>query len=334
VLSRAIFVFLVLLQVSFSANAAAETFRILNVNSYTAEWSWTREQIDGFIEGICNPDLELRTVDLDAKNMSGGRPDKIRLAAEIAETWKPHLVFLTDDTALEKIGTLYADSPVPVVFSGIDGDPSDYGLGEVRNMTGAVEREHFTGTIRLLKNIWPGEIRRIAVILDSSPTWDRVRKRMEEETARYGIIEIAEWIRPETFEEFKTSMLRIQNTVDAIGVLGIFNFSDGGTFADYGEVLRWTAENSSLPDFSFWSSRVERGTLCALMVSGTEQGRLAGKIAGRILVEKVPPSSILPEQTTTGHPVISLARAKKLGIGIRSGILLESTVFPRFIWDK
>jgi ABC-type uncharacterized transport system substrate-binding protein len=70
------------------------------------------------------------------------------------------------------------------------------------------------------------------------------------------------------------------------------------------------------------------------MVSGTEQGRLAGKIAGRILVEKVPPSAMAAEQTTTGHPVISLARAKKLGIGIRSGILLESTVFPRFIWDK
>ncbi len=68
-------------------------------------------------------DLELRTVDLDAKNMSGSRPDRIRLAAEIAETWKPHLVFSADDTALEKIRTL-CGSPVPVVFSGIDGDPS------------------------------------------------------------------------------------------------------------------------------------------------------------------------------------------------------------------
>jgi len=332
--AKGIFFLLVLLQVSVSAGCAAERFRILNVNSYTAEWSWTREQIDGFIEGIGNQDLELRTVDLDAKSMSGGRPERIRMAAEITETWEPHLIFLTDDTALEKIGTLYADSPVPVVFSGIDGDPSDYGLDEARNMTGVVEREHFTGTIRLLKSIWAGEIRRIAVILDSSPTWDRVRERMEEETARCGIIEIAEWIRPETFDDFKSSMLRIQNMVDAVGVLGIFNLSDGATFTDYGEILRWTAENSRLPDFSFWSSRVERETLCALMVSGTEQGRPAGKFARKILVEKVPPSAIAAAQTTTGHPVISLARTKKMGIGIRSAILLESTVFPRFLWDK
>jgi len=40
-------------------------------------------------------------------------------------------------------------------------------------------------------------------------------------------------------------------------------------------------ETVQLPDFSFWKDRIPFGTLCAVYVSGYDQGRAAGRIAYR-----------------------------------------------------
>ena len=78
------------------------------------------------------------------------------------------------------------------------------------------------------------------------------------------------------------------------------------------EHQRWTNENSNLPDFTFWKDRVDKGTLCAVTVSGSAQGKQAGEIAHAILVEGRSPSGYPMQATEEGVPVISLARARKL----------------------
>jgi hypothetical protein len=82
------------------------------------------------------------------------------------------------------------------------------------------------------------------------------------------------------------------------------------------DVLQWTAENSRLPDFRFWRDRPDHGTLCAVTVSGYAQGFAAGKLVRGILVEGKSPASYAMEPTVKGEPVISLARAKRLGIPV------------------
>lgn len=320
------------------AFSAAAPFRILIVNSYSSDWIWVREQTDGFKAGLGGVDAEFRTVDMDVKNQTdesvGAAAQRAR---ELIEGWGPHLVFVTDDAAQAEVTVHFVNGPIPFVFSGVNKTPGDLGLSGAPNVTGVFEREHFAGTLRLLREIWPGEICRIAVVTDDDPTWKGVRQRIGESVAACEDLglESVEWIQPESFEEFKTVMSRLEQTVDAVGLLGIFRFAaDGGGFTDYETVLRWVTENSSLPDFSFWDTRVERGTLCALTVSGTEQGLAAGRMARRILLEKIPPSDIPPEASSKGRPMISLARAKKLGIRIRSGLLLGSTVLSGFSWDQ
>ncbi|MBF8260134.1 MAG: protein of unknown function DUF534, partial [Actinobacteria bacterium] len=107
-----------------------------------------------------------------------------------------------------------------------------------------------------------------------------------------------------------------------------------GKNVPYQTVLRWTAENSLLPDFSFWLDRVHYGTLCAMTVSEHEQGLAAGRIARSILTEGKSPSSIPMSPTTKGNPVVSLARAKAMGIKVKSGILLTGEVIREFDWNK
>jgi ABC-type uncharacterized transport system substrate-binding protein len=51
-------------------------------------------------------------------------------------------------------------------------------------------------------------------------------------------------------------------------------------------------------------------------------------------VEGKSPSSYPVEPTVKGEPVINLARANKLGIKIKSSILLTADVVEEFEWEK
>jgi hypothetical protein len=99
-------------------------------------------------------------------------------------------------------------------------------------------------------------------------------------------------------------------------------------------VLRWTAEHSSLPDLGLWVDRMHFGTLCGVTVSEREQGLAAGRLARAILVEGKSPSSLDMQPTVKGLPVLSLARARKLGIQPVTGVLLSSEVIQQFEWEK
>ncbi|MDB5812886.1 MAG: hypothetical protein JWN23_3 [Rhodocyclales bacterium] len=314
--------------------AYAEPLKILHVMSYGADWSWTQDQLRGFREGLGISDITLRVVELDAKHNS---PEQIKAAAKEAidmiEAWKPDLVYTSDDVVQTEVAVKFINSKIPFVYSGVNKEHKDYGFDKASNITGVLEREHFIGTLNLLREIKPSSHLRLAIVLDDDPTWVGVANRIRADLATRSDVEVVEWLQPKTFEEYKTAMLALQGKVDAVGLLGVFLFKKpDGKFADYEEVLHWTADNSKLIDFSFWDTRIERGTLLAVTVSGVEQGLLAGRMARRILVDKVAPSSIAPEPTAKGRPMISLARARKLGLSINSGVLLNAEVLTRFAW--
>jgi ABC-type uncharacterized transport system substrate-binding protein len=316
--------------------AHAAVARILHVASYRMDWVWNKEQLAGFKEGLGLPDAEFRIVELDAKHKDAAhRTAAIKEATTLIEQWKPDLVYTNDDYAQSEVAVKYLSSDLPFVYSGVNKEHADYGFDKAKNVTGVLEREHFLGTLALLRSIKPMGRMKLAIVMDDDPTWVGVKARILKDLARREDIEAVQWLQPRTFDEYKALVTGLQGKVDALGTLGIFRFTKaGGGFADYEEVSRWTVENSRLPDFSFWDTRVERGTLCSVTVSGSEQGRLAGRMARRILVDKVAPAAIAPEPTAKGRPMISLARARKLGLTIDSGVLLGAEVLPRFIWES
>lgn len=316
--------------------AHAAPLRILHVASYRLDWVWNKEQYDSFKEGLGIPDALYKVVELDAKHKDAGkRAAAIQEAMTLIEQWKPDLVYTNDDYAQSEVAVKYINTNTPFVYSGVNKEPADYGFDKSTNITGVLEREHFLGTLALLRSIKPQGKLKLAIVLDDDPTWVGVKARILKDLAKRDDIEGVQWLQPRTFDDYKAQVTALQGKVDALGTLGIFRFTkSGGGFADYEEVSRWTVENSKLPDFSFWDTRVERGTLCSVTVSGIEQGRLAGGMARRILMDKVPPSAIAPVPTAKGRPMISLARARKLGLNIDSGVLLNAQVLPRFIWES
>lgn len=310
-------------------------WRVLELHSYHAEWDWCAEQSRGFRRALQGLKVEYRGFDLDTKRQSGeaAKQAAAARARELIDQWQPDLVYTTDDDAQKYVAAGYAGSPLPFVFSGVNAEPGDYGFDRAPNVTGVLEREHFVETVRLLREIAPG-VRRIAVVLDEgSTTWDGVGRRMKERLGELEGVEVAAWDTIRTFDEFQRKITSYRGLADAVALLGVFNFRGAdGKNVPFEAVLRWVAEHSPLPDFSFWDSRVALGTLCAVAVSGYEQGLAAGEIARVILVEGRSPRSFPMTATRKGAPVVSLARARTLGIDLRTQTLLSSRVITSFGW--
>jgi ABC-type uncharacterized transport system substrate-binding protein len=201
-------------------------------------------------------------------------------------------------------------------------------------VTGVLEQEHFVETVNLLRKIVP-RVRRIAIVVDGDSTWNGVLKRMRDKAAsELNEVAFVGWDVIQTFEEYQERIRHYQDSVDALGLLGIHTFKDSqGANVPWQRVLRWTAENSDLPDFTFWKDRIAYGTLCAVYVSGYEQGHAAGRIARGILADGLSASSFPMQPSRKGEPAVSLARARKLGLRITSEILLTARVVGSFDWQ-
>ena len=82
-----------------------------------------------------------------------------RILAQI-QAFKPDLVLLGDDNAAKYIGGQLLDSPIPVVFWGINGLPLKYGLVDSmdapgRNVTGVWQTGYHKESLDLLKRMVP-----------------------------------------------------------------------------------------------------------------------------------------------------------------------------------
>jgi ABC-type uncharacterized transport system substrate-binding protein len=318
-----------------SAGAAAQ-YRILYVMSYHSPWRWTDGQLEGFKEGMAGTAAEYRVFQMDTKQNSTpeAKERKGREARALIEAWKPHLVYTSDDDVQEYVAAHYVDRDLPFVFSGVNKDPATYGFTGSRNITGVLEQEHFVESVRLLQALAPGT-KRIVAVFDDAQMWGPVVARMRERVKQLPGVEIVAFDTIRTWSEYQKKMLEYPSKADAVALIGIFNFKDArGKNVPYQEVLRWTAEHSRLPDIGFWVDRVHFGTLAAVTVSEREQGLAAGRIARQVLVEGRSPSSFAMSPTTKGIPVISLARASKLGLKVKSSVLLSAEVIERFEWER
>lgn len=313
----------------------AEPIRILHVMSYHSPWRWTDGQFDGFKAGLGDVPAEYRVFQLDTKRWSSSeqKAERGKLARDLVEAWKPDLIYTSDDDAQDLVTKHYLNTPIKNVFSGVNKSPEHYGFDKANNITGVIEHEHFAESVRLLKNIVPS-LKRLVVVLDDDAMWQPVVARMKAAALPAGV-SIVGWETIKTYADYKARVAAYPNVADGIALIGIFNFKDAaGKNVPYQEVLRWTAENSTLPDLGFWIDRVHYGTLVAVTVSEREQGLAAGKLARTILMDGKSPSTLPMLPTSKGLPVISLARAKKLGITVRSEQLLSAEVVTRFEWEK
>lgn len=327
---------LVLLQ--FPAQAAhGSGFRILHIMSFNSPYRWTDGQLDGFKAGLGGDvKAEYQVFQLDTKRQSSKEEmaRNAQRAMKLIADWKPDLVYTSDDDAIQLVVSNYINKDLPFVFSGVNKNLEDHGIKGATNITGVLEREHILESIHLLQAIKPGA-RRIQILSDNAAYWPQVIGRVRALAREHKEFELAGVDQPVAYADFQRLVLENPNKADLYMLLGNFNFKDAkGNDVPYPQLQRWVAENSKIPDISFWDDRMLHGTLAGVTVSAFEQGHAAGKLARSILVDKRKPGTLAVAATKKGVPVISLARARQLGIVPPSTQLLSSTVMTSYIWDK
>lgn len=315
--------------------AAQAAPRILHVMSYESPWRWTDGQLAGFKLALDMPAAQWRVFQMDVKRhrTPAEKAARGRMARELIEQWKPDLVYLSDDDAVAEVARHHVGSALPIVFSGVNRNLADHGLEGAPNVTGVLEREHVAESLRLLQAVVP-KARRIAVVSDPALYWDAVIARVREHVATMPNLALTLVERPASYAKFQHCVHECADEADAVLYLGVFALPRAdGQSVPYPELARWVVQQSRLPDVSFWIDRVHHGTLLSVTVSEVEQGLAAGRLAAAILREGRTPASLPVVPTRNGHPAISLARARQLGITVRSTQLLASEVVRQFAWE-
>lgn len=317
--------------------APAQGFRILHIMSFNSPYTWTDKQLEGFKAGLGKDvKAEYKVFQLDTKRQSSkeAQAENSRLARKLIDEWKPDLVYTSDDDAVQLVTSHYVNKPLPFVFSGVNKTAEDHGIKGATNITGVFEREHILESIHLLQTLKPG-IKRIQIFSDNAAYWPQVIGRVRSLSREHKEFSLVGVDQPLAYADFQRLVLDNPNQADAYLILGNFNFKDAkGADVPYPQLQQWLAENSKIPDLSFWEDRMIHGTLAGVTVSAFEQGHAAGKLAHSILIEHRKPSALPITATTKGVPVISLPRARQLGITPPSTQLLSSSIITSYIWDK
>lgn len=318
--------------------ASAPVRRVLHVMSFDSPWRWTDGQWAGFREALAPLGpfaLETEVFQMDTRRHSSpaAKAERGRLALARVQAFKPDLVYLSDDDAVAEVGQALAGTAVPVVFSGVNRSLAEHGLDGAPNITGVLEREHVAETLRLLQALLP-DMRRVAVVSETATYWDAVVQRVEERLPLVPGLYLHQVHRVRSLADYRRALADCERHCHAVLQLGILTLAaDNGASVPSTEVQRWVADHVRVPDASFWLDRVHHGTLVAMAVSEEEQGRAAGRLALGILAHGRAPDDLPVLPTTKGRPVLSLARARRLGLQPSSSLLLSTEVVQRFAWE-
>lgn len=314
---------------------AADAPRLLHVMSFESPWRWTDGQLAGFRQGLDMPQAQWQVFQMDVKRhrSPAEKAARGRLAREAVEAFRPDLLYLSDDDAVAEVAVPYAGSRMPIVVSGVNRTLPEHGLEGAPNITGVLEREHVAESLRLLRAVVPGA-RRLAMVSDPSAYWDAVIGRVRRQLTAVPTMALLRVERPHDYASFQRVLSELPSQVDAWIGLGVFALPRAdGTAVPFPDLARWVVQHTRLPDISFWIDRVHHGTLLSVTVSEHEQGLAAGRLASAILRDGRSPASLPVRPTSHGRPAVNLARARQLGIGVRSTQLLASEVVRQLAWD-
>jgi ABC-type uncharacterized transport system substrate-binding protein len=300
--------------------------KILVVHSYSTDYEWVNDISDGIRDTFDgkNVELEFYCMDTKKKTNEAWKEESGKIALKKVADWQPDVVIAVDDNAqIYFARNLVGEEKPMVVFCGVNGDPSEYGY-PAKNVTGILERPHFTATLQQFKRIVP-TANRIAVISDNSVTSAGAIEYMKTQKTEFDIVS---WNLPSTFAEWQRQIKTACNNADAIAIYTYHTLRseiDSTTSTDPQKVIEWTVTNSTIPIIGFFDFGIENGWLYGSVESGYEHGSEAGQIALGLLSGKN--MRDFPIKTATkATSMLNLAAAEKLGIQIPEEIIENTDI--------
>lgn len=303
--------------------------KVLVLHSYHFEYEWVLAINRGISLVLSSvPTVEIQHFYMDTKRQTNVEW-KQQVSAEVLafiETWRPDVIIAADDNAQELVGREIAEKGTPAwVFCGVNNEAQKYGY-PTKNVTGVLERPHLIESLEFFKKINP-QVRNIVFLSDYSPTSTAVIEYCKEvyETNPMDM-EIIDWVSASTLNEWKQTILKYNDQVDAFAIYTYHTLKSETSSAlsvPPGEVMNWTTQNCTVPIVGFLTFAIEDGAFCGVFESGIEQGKIAGEMTLDILNGKSPED--IPIMTVTeGQTAINLNMAEKCHLNISDSILQDT----------
>ncbi len=329
--------------------------RILVVDSYHKNYAWStmtnagfcdamlqlgyldnKEQIVSFDERdrVESSKIIMQRTWLDSKKNRGkvAQTEKSLEITKHANEFRPDVIVLGDDNAAKYVGTRFLNSPIPVVFWGLNYTPVKYGLLESEetpghNITGVYQTGYFAESMDLLTAIVPG-LKTFAILSDESST-GRANTKAVEYLARKGSLplKLTETVATNDYELWKRKALELQEEVDAFFIAMYSTLEDrNGNYVTNEDVAKWYFANIKIPEATVGEHFVKQGMLCSADDSGHNQGYLAGTIVHEILSNGAIPATYAPRVPKRGLLMVNNQRAKRLGIDLADDMGIEEII--------
>lgn len=279
--------------------------RILVLHSYDHDYSWSRDVSVG-IRRILDqkPQYAVRWFYMDTKRHPW--PDyKENIAASARRTidhWKPDIVIAVDDDAQQYVMRHYLDTPLRIVFSGVNGEPADYGYDRATNATGILERKALDflkeTLITLQKQKADRQPLRIVHVGDRSESVasdDRLIAGFD-----WQPLQRRDSILVDSFDAWQQAINEAGKHADIILTSNYRKLKRSATdtrLVPAKEIVAWSLAHSAVPIIGTNGFFVEDGGYLAIGTSPFEQGEVAAGIAVAML-EKNQPTQSLPVLST------------------------------------
>lgn len=315
------------------AARADQTLRILHVDSYHAEYGWSRGLSTGLLEGLAasgyavdGQRVIVERFFMDTKRQTD--PAYIQQISEQAvadiRSSRPAVVFLTDNNAVNFVAQPLRDAGIPLVYAGLNDDPATYGLTDHPNVTGVLERPHAAQMINWIGEVF-GPATRVTLLSDDSPT-GRISIAMAQESFVDSDLTLVETVITNELTALQEAVFAAQETSDVLifGTYSTIRTPDDRPL-ETPEVMGWVVENSAIPVLGYWGFAVEDGALGGSVIDATVQGREAGRLIGRVLAGETP-GDIAPVIPGNGLLAVNRAAMQRWDVSIPLNLLEVSTV--------
>ena len=269
-----------------------------------------------------------------------GTPAKMKQDAQQVrqdiDRFAPHIVFTIDDNAFREVGLKLVDRNIPVIFSGLNGQPETYNqkvqfLNDngrpAKNVTGVYENLHFETAVNVMRGVNP-QLRKVMALLDESPTGRAIRVQLQKEIDKGGIdIEVV-FKHVGTMSSFKKAIADINadDTIHAVYPVVLSVQGDSDTRVGFKSTLKEFLKNSKKPGMALNFAFARLGLFGGASVDFSAMGRQAGQMGIESLNGK--PAERLPIQSAEEYLItFNILRANMLGIQIPDDLIGAAIIY-------
>ncbi len=299
---------------SQSTHSEIKSKRVLFIDSYHQDYTWTAGIVAGARSIFDAEGIEMVVYSMDTKRnpeLQYIKASALR-AKELIESYKPDVIIASDDNASKYlIEPYYKNVDIPIVFCGVNWDASAYGY-PYENATGMEE-------VSLIAPL-PKELARYAHgkrlgILSGTALSDR--KNINHYVKKLGLV-FNKIVFVENTKQWHDAFLSLQNEVDILIVQNNVSIRDW----DSNQMHQFIMENTKIPTGTTELGMIPFVLLGFLQVP-QEQGQYAAKTAIRIL-NGHSPRSIPIVNNQQVNTTVNLDLAEKLGIVFEIDLLRNS----------